>query len=99
MKTSRRTVLLVGLSALSLLLSACYGRGMGSSDGDALRITVAQLHALLGSPDVVIVDVRDPVSWDKSERKIPGALREDPEKTAAWAGKIAKNKTIIVYCA
>jgi rhodanese-related sulfurtransferase len=45
------------------------------------------------------VDVRDPVSWDKSDRKIPGALREDPEQAPAWASKVAKNKTIILYCA
>jgi hypothetical protein len=99
MEKLRRIVLLLGLVTLGLLLSLEHGMGMGSGGKDSLRITADQLKAMLGRPDVLIVDVRDPISWDKSNGKILGAVREDPDNLAAWSSKVPKDKTIVLYCA
>jgi rhodanese-related sulfurtransferase len=53
---------------------------------------------MLGRHDVILVDVRDPISWDKSDSKIRGAVRENPEQLTAWANKYPKDKTLIFYC-
>jgi hypothetical protein len=98
MEKSRRRVLLFACAALSMLVSFNYVIGADSAEQDRERITVNQLKEMLGRPDVVIVDVRDPISWDKSDQKIQGAVREDPENLAAWTSKYPKDKTIIFYC-
>mgnify|MGYP006271400231 CR=1 FL=1 len=66
---------------------------------DAPRITKDELKAMLGSPDLVIVDVRYGKDWTDSDIKIKGAVREDPKVFESWANKYAKNKTIVLYCA
>ena len=64
------------------------------------RISTGELKALLGSPEVVIIDVRASGDWDNSKMKIQGAVREDPNKSAkSWADKYSKDKTIVAYCA
>lgn len=66
---------------------------------DPLRIAVGELNRMLGRPDLVIVYVRDPISWSKSEGKTVGALREDPERVDSWADGLPRDKTIVLYCA
>lgn len=62
------------------------------------RITKEDLKPLLGNPDVIILDVRVEEEWKEGKWKIPGALREDPEKDInAWAGKYPKDKTVVFY--
>ena len=64
------------------------------------RISAEELKALLGSPEIVIIDVRTGGDWDRSKEKIKGAVREDPDKDAkSWAGKYPKDKTVVLYCA
>ena len=64
------------------------------------RISTEELKALLGGPEVVIIDVRTGGDWDKSKEKIKGAVREDPNKSVkSWADKYSKDKTIVAYCA
>ena len=63
------------------------------------RMSTEELKSMLGSPEVVIVDVRTGGDWDKGKEKIKGAVREDPNKNAkSWADKYSKDKTIILYC-
>lgn len=62
-------------------------------------ITAEELKAKLGSPDLTILDVRREAHWNASDRKIVGAVREDPEAVQSWAGKYAKDKTLVLYCA
>ena len=58
-----------------------------------------ELRLLLGSPGVVIVDVRVPEEWKKSDRKIQGANHENPEKDVTkWADQYPRDKTLIFYC-
>lgn len=62
-------------------------------------ITPEELKAKLGDSDLVIVDVRRAGHWEASDRKIPGAVREDPKDVEGWAGKYAQDKTLVLYCA
>jgi rhodanese-related sulfurtransferase len=58
------------------------------------------LKAMLGKPDVIIIDVRQPVDLAKSTMMIKGAVREDPkQEVKAWVDKYPKDKTIVLYCA
>jgi len=64
------------------------------------RMTQEELKARLGSPDVIILDVRAGFDWDDAEWKIPGAIREDPKKEVrSWADRYPKEKTLVLYCA
>ena len=67
-------------------------------DTKAPRITKEELKSILGQPDVVVVDVRVAEEWKKSEWKIKGAVREDPEKDIkTWAENYSKDKTLVFY--
>ncbi len=64
------------------------------------RISKEELRGLLGRQDALIIDVRQPEDWNKSQQKIVGAVREDPEKDIrSWATRYPKDKTIVFYCA
>ncbi len=66
---------------------------------DAPRMSKEELKSRLGDKDIVIIDVRTRHDWEKSDSKIRGAIREDPEEAASWAKKYSKEKTIVLYCA
>lgn len=61
------------------------------------RITTEEVLGMLGNPDVVIIDVRSGESWNGSELKIKGAVREDPRNVNLWIDKYPKDKTLIFY--
>jgi rhodanese-related sulfurtransferase len=61
------------------------------------RMTKEQAKAMLGNPDVVILDCRPAEQWRFSDQKIPGAVHEDPMDVESWAGKYSKDKTIVIY--
>jgi len=63
------------------------------------RIPKDELKAKLGSPGMVLIDVRTENDWQKSDEKIPGAIRRDPEAVDSWAATLSKDKEIILYCA
>lgn len=52
------------------------------------------LMALLGRPDVAIIDVRS-----GSSLKIQGAVNENPTEVKNWASKYSTDETIVLYCA
>ena len=66
---------------------------------EPLRITKEELKQRLGNPEIVIVDVRSGSDWKGSERKIAGAVREEPNDAGGWEKRYAKDKPIILYCA
>jgi rhodanese-related sulfurtransferase len=66
---------------------------------DVPRMTKDELKAMLGNPDLVVIDVRAQRDWKKSDLKIQSAVREDPETVDSWADKYPKDKTIVLYCA
>jgi predicted sulfurtransferase len=66
---------------------------------DAPRMTKDELKALLGNPEVILLDVRTESDWKDSELKIQGAIREEPGQVNSWSKKYSKEKTIVLYCA
>jgi len=66
---------------------------------DAPRMTKDKLKAMLGNPDLLLIDVRYGNDWTESDLKIKGAVREDPKTFDSWANKLPKDKTLVFYCA
>lgn len=66
---------------------------------DVPRMAKEELKAKLGSPDVIILDVRTSGDWDSSDYKIKGAIRESKREFSSWANKYPKDKTLVLYCA
>jgi hypothetical protein len=67
-------------------------------DTETPRIAKEELKSILGQHEVVVVDSRLTEEWKKSEWKIKGAVREDPEKDIkTWADKYSKDKTLVFY--
>jgi hypothetical protein len=62
-------------------------------------MTKEQLKGLLGNPDVTVVDVRSINGWNRSDSKLPGAVREDPTDPVSWASKYKKDQALVLYCA
>jgi len=86
--------LLLPFAALLVLCFSCQ------SGQDVSRITKDDLKAELGSPNLVLLDVRHGKDWSGSDAKIPGAIRPDVSKpTKEWAKDLPKNKDIVLYCA
>jgi len=78
------------------------GMGMyvtSAKSADVPRMTNDELKALLGNPDLIILDVRRDSDWNGSDSKIKGAVREDPHDIESWANKYSKDKTLVLYCA
>jgi hypothetical protein len=62
-------------------------------------MTKEELRGLLGSPDITIVDVRSINGWNRSDSKLPGAVREDPTDPVSWASQYKKDQSLVLYCA
>ncbi len=65
---------------------------------DIPKMTKEELQAMVGNPDVIIIDVRSGGDWTSSNTKIKGAIREDPPKVSSWIEKYPKDKTLVFYC-
>lgn len=66
---------------------------------DVPRMSPGELAAHLGKADLIVLDVRAEADWKASDKKIQGALREDPRGVGKWAPNYPKEKTIVLYCA
>jgi hypothetical protein len=66
---------------------------------DVPRMTTQELKGLLGSGDVIILDVRTSGDWKGSTSTIKGAIREDPQAFDTWADTYPKDKTLVLFCA
>jgi rhodanese-related sulfurtransferase len=86
------------LGAMFLLMATMLS-SMDSLATEPPRITKEELRQRLGDPEVVIVDVRAGWDWRKSDRKISGAVREEPDDAGAWTTRYPKDKIIVLYCA
>lgn len=67
--------------------------------GGAPKITAEELKAKLDDPDVIILDVRRAGHWKASDRKIAGAVREDPKDVKNWSLRYPHDATLVLYCA
>ena len=86
---------------LATLLILFLAEGCTTSEKyvDTPRMTKDDLKAMLGNPDLLVIDVRYGKDWTDSNLKIRGAVREDPEAFDSWANKYPKDKTFVFYCA
>jgi rhodanese-related sulfurtransferase len=83
------------LGLLLVALAGCFQRW--SAEDRTPRVTKEELLALMERPETVIIDVR---TGSTSKRRIKGAAREDPgTDPRTWAGKYAKDKVLVFYCA
>jgi hypothetical protein len=62
------------------------------------RMTKEELKSRLGSPDVIVIDVRQKGDWESSNKKITSAVREDPYAIPDHVKKYPKNKSLVFYC-
>jgi rhodanese-related sulfurtransferase len=87
----RRSIVLTAVILLAIgIFTTCKG--------DVPRMTKDELKAMLGNPDLVIIDVRLERDWNKSDSKIKGAVREEPVHIESWANKYPKDKILVLYC-
>jgi rhodanese-related sulfurtransferase len=66
---------------------------------EAPRVDQETLKSWLSDPQVVLLDVRAPSDWESSDKKIKGAVRQDPKDVKTWAATLPKDKKIVLYCA
>ncbi len=65
---------------------------------DVPLITKEELRTKLGSPNLIVLDVRSIVDWNLAKNKIVGARRVDLEQVEAWAEQLPKDEEIVLYC-
>ena len=94
----KKGVIFVALALWFSLLPVAV-QVFAQAQDDACFITKDQVKALLGSPDVTLIDMRFGRDWTDATLKVKGALREDPMKPATWMDKYPKEKTLVFYCA
>lgn len=82
-----------------LLLAALVFSASQAMAGNVNLMEIEELKPLLGSDDVVILDVRTGRDWSTSEFKIPGAIRSSSSDFSSWADAYPKDKKIVLYCA
>jgi len=92
----RKVILLM---AIAMVFAVLAFFATPAAAQDVKRITIEELKGMLGTPDLVIVDVRRDGDWKSSKVKIKGAVREDQDKVDAWMSKYPKDKTLVFYCA
>ena len=98
MKGTIIKVIMAAIIAVLFSLSAVGEEAQEDQNNEVPRITKEELKAMLGSPDVIILDVRLEDQWKTSNQKLPGVLHEDPEQdVASWVHKYPKDKTIVLY--
>ena len=85
------------LFAASLLFfTALASSGLGAGAAPVPKMAKEELKALLGSADLVLLDVR--FGGNAAPSRIVGAVYEDPENVDSWAGKYSRGKKIVLYC-
>lgn len=91
MQNSKFLILTVFLALIML------GVAETPTEHKAPRMTKEQLKPLLGRSDLVVIDVRLDEQWRFSNRKIKGAIHENPAVPETWMDKYGNDKTIVFY--
>lgn len=86
-----------GMFALMLFIVCTAVAPVAATTANAPRITKEEAKALLGTPKVVFLDARITSAWERSDKKIPGAVQADRWDFDTWAGDYDKDTTFIVY--
>ena len=84
------------VAVLAQLLQGCAH--IPTSEVNVPRITKEELKPMMGSPEVIIVDVRAARDWKEAEWKIKGATWADRnDEKSSWVEKYPKDKTFVLY--
>jgi rhodanese-related sulfurtransferase len=66
---------------------------------EVARITVKELKEKLDRGDgVVLLDVRNPIAWAKSDLRLPGALRIAIDDLDSRAKAFDHAQAVVAYC-
>ena len=84
-------------TVILLLSLALAAPGVSWAGRQVPRVDKDTLKSWLADPQVLIIDVRAGSSWEKSDKKIKGAVRQDPQKVKTWAASLPKDKKIVLY--
>jgi rhodanese-related sulfurtransferase len=84
------------LLLLSMLLIAVAASAVA---GDVKLVDKDELKGLLGTKDLVVLDVRAGRDWSTSEFKIQGAVRADGADFDSWSQSHPKDAKLVLYCA
>ena len=100
----KKLLLVLTALVLSLTVAGPSLGAAGAGAGDAAvpypeipRLSKEEVKAMVGNPDVVILDCRPVEQWKTSDQKIPGAVHEDPMNVESWVGKYSKDKALVIY--
>jgi hypothetical protein len=86
------------LAILTAFLALLFiGAGETPPEEKAPKMTKEELKPMLGSKDLIVIDVRLDEQWRFSNRKIPGAVHENPAIPSEWMDKYPKDKTLVFY--
>lgn len=86
------------IAVLAISSGAGYAAEKKAALKEIPRISKEELKANLDNMNVVIIDVRTPKDYDKSDYKIKGAVRENPMDVTFWFN-YPKDKKMVLYCA
>ena len=89
---------LLAIIVMAVVMSTACAAPKKTVAQEIPRMTKEELKANLDNDDVVIIDVRTPKDYDTSDRKIRGAVRENPMDVRYWT-PYPKKKIIVLYCA
>jgi len=81
-----------------LIAALCFA-ATSAMAGSVRLMEKAELREMLGSNEVVILDVRAGRDWSTSEFKIPGAIRANGEDFDRWGDTYPRDQKIVLYCA
>jgi hypothetical protein len=84
--------------AMALAVSLMSAFTWAYSSGEKPRLLEkGTIKSWLFDREVIILDVRAPKDWNVSDKKIKGAVRQDPDEVKTWAANLPKNKRIVLY--
>ncbi len=84
------------MALAALLLGFSWSSASGQ---EVARVDPQTLKSWLTDPQVIILDVRQPGDWQSSDKKIKGAVRQEPNEVRTWAASLPKDIKIVLYCA
>ena len=79
---------------VNMMLAFTWSCGCGEK---APLLDKETIKSWLSDREVIILDVRAPKDWNVSDKKIKGAVRQDPDEVKTWAANLPKNKKIVLY--
>ncbi len=89
----RKIAWLILLAALPLLAQAqCLAAAPGVQ-----YVSPDTLKGMLGDPNLILIDVRHPHEWARSQRMIKGAIRFSPDRADTWGPLLPRDKHIVLY--